>query len=106
LAWVFIFLAVFTLFFNTGPTNTILANVSPPPIRASSFALNILIIHLLGDALSPSIIGRIRDWTGRLHGGFVLVSVLMLVGGVLWIWGSRYLEEDTRLAPTRLDKVE
>jgi MFS family permease len=100
-AWIFIFLAVFTLFFNTGPTNTILANVSPPAIRASSFALNILVIHLLGDALSPFVIGAIRDLTGKLYGGFILVSILMVVGGVAWIWGGRYLEQDTKLAPTR-----
>ncbi len=34
LAWVFMFVAVFGLFFNTGPSNTILANVVPSSIRA------------------------------------------------------------------------
>src|SRR5262249_26274462 len=29
-AWVFVFLTVFCLFFNTGPTNTVLANVTHP----------------------------------------------------------------------------
>src|SRR5204862_188687 len=42
-AWIFIFLACFCLFFNTGPTNTILANVTHPSIRASPFAWNILV---------------------------------------------------------------
>jgi MFS family permease len=101
LAWVFAFLAVFCLFFNTGPTNTILANVTHPSIRASGFALNILVIHALGDAISPPIIGAIAD-ASSLHLGFIVVSLLMLVGGVLWLWGSRYLERDTALAPTRL----
>jgi MFS family permease len=102
-AWVFIFLAVFCLFFNTGPTNTILANVTHPSIRASAFALNILFIHLFGDVSSPPIIGLIADASdGSLNGGFVLMSVLMLVGGMLWLWGARYLERDTALAPTRL----
>src|SRR5262249_37657846 len=59
MAWIFVFLACFCLFFNTGPTNTILANVTHPAIRASAFALNILIIHALGDAVSPAIIGAI-----------------------------------------------
>src|SRR5205085_402131 len=57
LAWLFIFLAVFCLFFNTGPTNTILANVTHPSIRASAFAVNILIIHLFGDVSSPPLVG-------------------------------------------------
>lgn len=103
LAWVFVFLAVFCLFFNTGPTNTILANVSHPSVRASAFALNILIIHLFGDVLSPPLIGLLRDASGGdLDNGFILVSSVMLLGGVAWLCGTRYLERDTRLAPTRL----
>ena len=57
LAWVFLFLTIFCLFFNTGPTNTILANVTHASVRASAFALNIFIIHLLGDVISPPVIG-------------------------------------------------
>jgi hypothetical protein len=34
--------------------------------------------------------------------GFYVISLTILLGGVLWFWGARYLEEDTRLAPTRL----
>ena len=58
-AWVFVFVAEFLLFFNTGPTNTILANVVHPSIRSTGFAVNILIIHMLGDAISPPLIGAV-----------------------------------------------
>jgi len=34
--------------------------------------------------------------------GLVVVSVLILFGGLLWLWGARYLERDTRLAPQGL----
>ena len=108
-AWIFVFLTVFCLFFNTGPTNTILANVTHPSVRASGFALNILIIHVLGDVISPPIIGDIADQKdlvifgkSGLAAGFLVVSLLMLVGGLLWLWGTRYLEKDTALAPTRM----
>jgi MFS family permease len=106
--WGFIFASVFCLFFNTGPTNTILANTTHPSVRATAFALNILIIHLFGDALSPFLIGWIAGDTGseegllNLDAGFITVSLLMLVGGLIWLWGARYLERDTELAPTRL----
>ena len=56
-AWIFLGLTVFCLFFNTGPANAILANVVHPSMRATAFALNIFIIHVLGDALSPPLIG-------------------------------------------------
>jgi MFS family permease len=96
-AWVFVFLAEFFLFFNTGPTNTILANVVQPAIRSSGFGLNILVIHLLGDAISPPLVGAIADrWS--LPIGFVVVSLFMLLGGAFWLWGVRYLEADTAAA--------
>jgi MFS family permease len=101
LAWGFVFLAVFCLFFNTGPTNTILANVTHPAVRATAFAVNIFVIHALGDAISPPILGYISG-VYDLDTGFIVVSVLMMVGGLLWLWGARYLERDTALAPTRL----
>jgi len=102
-AWIVIFLAVFCLFFNTGPSNTALANVTHPSMRATAFAVNIFIIHALGDAISPTVIGMITDhFNHNMNIGFLAVSGMMAVGGVLWWWGARYLGRDTELAPTRL----
>lgn len=102
LAWSFIFLAEFFLFFNIGPTNTILANVVHPSMRPTAFAVNILVIHLFGDVISPPVIGAIADRTSMAQ-GFVVVAAFMALGGVIWLWGARYLEHDTAAAPTRLD---
>jgi MFS family permease len=96
-AWGFIFLAVFCLFFNTGPSNAILANVTHPSVRATAFAINIFVIHALGDAISPPAIGWISDhW--NMNVAFMFVGLMLLVGGVLWLWGARYLADDTRRA--------
>ncbi|MBC7782726.1 MAG: MFS transporter [Burkholderiales bacterium] len=92
--WVVIFFAVFALFFNTGPSNTIIANVIPAGARAAAFALNILIIHALGDALSPTLIGWIAD-VSSFKIGFVVVSFTIAVGGVFWLLGCKHLEQDT-----------
>jgi hypothetical protein len=102
LAWIFVFLACFCLFFNTGPTNAILANVTHPAVRASAFAMNILVIHALGDAVSPTIIGFINGFAGSMTVGFLTVSVMYVLAAVCWLCGARYLEEDTRMAPSRL----
>lgn len=102
LAWWFLFLACFCLFFNTGPTNTILANVTHPALRASGFALNIFIIHAFGDAVSPMLVGFLNGYFQDMNVGFLIVSGMFLASGLFWLWGTRYLEEDTRLAPTRL----
>jgi predicted MFS family arabinose efflux permease len=99
--WVCVFVACFCLFFNTGPTNTVLANVSHPSMRATAFALNILVLHLFGDAFSPAAIGAVADHSS-LDVGFLVVSFTILLGGLLWLWGARYLERDTVRAPLRL----
>ncbi len=100
-AWVFVFLACFCLFLNTGPSNTALANVISPALRPSAFALNILVIHLFGDVLSPLVIGAITDASGSMSTAFLVVSVLVLVGGVVWLWASRYLDKDTSLVASQ-----
>ncbi len=101
--WVWLFATCFCLFFNTGPTNTILANVTHPSIRAAGFALNIFLIHALGDVISPVIISVVGD-RYDMERAFILVGALFVVAGVLWLLGARYLERDTALAPTRLTR--
>jgi MFS family permease len=96
--WVALFVAVFFLFFNTGPTNTILANVTAPSIRASGFALNILLIHALGDAISPPVLGAIVGPEKRWNLAFVVVTVVMALAGVLWLFGTKHLAGDTAAA--------
>jgi MFS family permease len=95
-AWICIAIAEFLLFFNTGPSNTALANVSHPSVRASAFALNILFIHAVGDAISPPVIGALTDRFGKnMNVGFAAVGAVMVVGGILWLIGARSLDADT-----------
>lgn len=106
-AWVFLALTCFWLFFNTGPSNTILANVTHPSIRATGFAVNIFIIHALGDAFSPRILEAIARRTGtdghnNWNAAFQFVSAVILLGAALWLWGARYLKRDTERAATQI----
>ncbi len=95
-AWGLIFLTEFCLLLNTGPANAVLANVTQPAIRASAFAINIFLIHLLGDAVSPPMVGRISDLAGgNMNVGFAAVSVAMAISGLLWLAGVRFLGADT-----------
>lgn len=99
-AWVLVFLAIFFLFFNTGPANAALANVTPSRVRATAFALNILVIHALGDAISPLLVGWIAGKTS-MNTGFYVVSLVMVVASAFWFIGMRYLPKDTDAAAAR-----
>lgn len=101
--YTFIFLSCFCLFFNTGPTNTIIANVTHPAMRATAFALNIFLIHALGDVISPLVIGIVSDRSGgNLNRAFLVVGAMFLVSATCWLLGARFLARDTELAGARL----
>jgi MFS transporter, Spinster family, sphingosine-1-phosphate transporter len=104
-AWFFMFAAVFFIFLNTGPSNTALANVAPPKVRATAFALNILVIHALGDALAFPTIGFIAGHT-NMNVAFLFVSVIMLVAAIAWLMGVKYLPADTAAVEAATPKAE
>ena len=63
-----LFVAEFFLFLSTGPVNVVIVNVVPIGARALAMAVSIFGIHLLGDAISPPLIGVLADsvgWRGR-----------------------------------------
>ncbi|MEW5739759.1 MAG: MFS transporter [Myxococcota bacterium] len=75
------------------PVNALLVNSVDPGLRARAFGLSILCIHLLGDVLSPPLIGLVSDHTGNLELALVMVPVTALLGGVVWLVGWRRLPE-------------
>ena len=94
IAWVAMFLAIFCLFLNTGPSNTAIANVALPSMRAMAFALNIFIIHVLGDLLAFPSIGFVGGHS-NIRIAFLFVTGIMLVSGFIWLAGMKFLPADT-----------
>ena len=86
-----ILLCQFFLWFYNGPINAIIVNSVGANMRARAVSISILSIHLLGDAISPPIIGAISDQTGSLLNGVLLIPVMMLVGAAIWGTGWRRL---------------
>ena len=85
-------LSQFFLWFYNGPINALLANAVPASMVARAFSLSILCIHLLGDAISPPIIGAVSDLTS-LPAAVGLVPATMAVGALVWLWGWRKIPE-------------
>jgi MFS family permease len=82
-------IAEFFLFLGTGPLNAAIVNSVAARIRASAIAVNLFMIHALGDAPSPTIIGHVSDAHGlRLALGLTLIT--MLLSAVLLFTGARF----------------
>ncbi|MBV9491356.1 MAG: MFS transporter [Verrucomicrobia bacterium] len=84
-----IFAAVFFLLIGTGPSNAALVNAVGARIRSTALALNVLVIHLLGDAFSPWLIGAISDRTSLIT-AFSVTFVAAALSGVVMLYGARF----------------
>ena len=90
------------LFLSVSPTNAAIMLSVPVAVRASAMAVSIFAIHLLGDLISPPLIGRISDRAGAgadgLQMGMYLLPAALAVSAVVWSRGARALP--TAPAPT------
>jgi MFS transporter, Spinster family, sphingosine-1-phosphate transporter len=75
------------LFLSTGPINAAIVNLVVATERATAIALGVFAIHLLGDVLSPFIIGAISD-ASSLARAVQIVPIAVLIGGCVWIWAA------------------
>jgi MFS family permease len=87
--WMAILIAGFFLLLNTSPLNAALINAVGSHIRAFALAVNIFVIHLLGDAFSPTIIGRIADHSS-LRVGLSTTSVALALSAMVLFYGMRF----------------
>jgi sugar phosphate permease len=84
-----ILIAGFLLLLNTSPLNAALINAVGPHIRAFALAVNIFVIHLLGDAFSPWIIGRLADrWP--LHLALSSTSIALALSAIVLFYGMQF----------------
>ena len=89
LIYVASFLAMFLVFLNN-PLNAAIVSAVPPLFRSFAVGLSVLIYHLLGDALSPPIIGWLGDKLS-LAAAITLNAIPVFVGGLVLVVGARVL---------------
>ncbi len=77
-----LFVAETLLFLNMGPLNAAIVSVTPVERRSMAFAANIFVIHLLGDAASPAIIGWGSDMFGLTKAMLAACLALGVGGGI------------------------
>jgi predicted MFS family arabinose efflux permease len=95
--WPAMFMTLLLFFINTGPLTAAMANVLPPEVRASGFAINTMAIHVLGDAPSPLLIGVAKDHMG-LGAPVLVTGLLVIIAGLVLLAGCASLRRDLRAA--------
>jgi predicted MFS family arabinose efflux permease len=84
--------AMFCIFLGTGPLNAAIVNAVPAAVRATAIAMELFLIHALGDTPSPKLIGIVSDHS-TLGTGLGLTLVTMLIATVLLFLGARVTPE-------------
>jgi MFS transporter, Spinster family, sphingosine-1-phosphate transporter len=81
--------AGFLLLLNTAPLNAAIINSVGAHIRATAIAVNLFVIHFLGDALSPWIIGKVSD-RSSLEAGFISTVVATALSSAILFYGMKF----------------
>ena len=95
--WPAMFVTLLLIFVNIGPLNAAMANVLPAELRARGFAVTTLLMHLLGDAASPWLIGEVSDHIG-LRIPVLVAGCLLAAAGMVLLAGRATLETDLKVA--------
>jgi MFS transporter, Spinster family, sphingosine-1-phosphate transporter len=82
-------IAIFLIFLGTGPVNAATVNAVRPEIRATALAGQLFIIHALGDAISPRVIGAVSD-RSNLNLGLGSTLITLVLASIIFFIGSRY----------------
>lgn len=81
--------AAFFLLLNTSPLNAAVINSVGAHIRATAIAVNIFIIHILGDVPSPTMMGWVAD-KRSLQAAFILPVIAMVISSAILFYGMRF----------------
>lgn len=87
--WAFfalVFALEFLLFLSTSPVSAQIVNCVPPSMRAMANAASIFLIHLLGDMISPPLVGFVSDRSSLWLGMWVFLAGILLSGA---IWAAK-----------------
>jgi len=82
-------IAAFFLLLNTAPLNAAVINSVGAHIRATALAVNIFIIHILGDVPSPTMMGWVAD-KRSLQAAFILPVIAMAISSVILFYGMKF----------------
>jgi len=115
-SWICIFMAETLLCSNWALISDMLMYIIVPTKRSTASAIQIFVMHLLGDASSPYIVGLISnyylkgstvvltEWTS-LRNGLLLTPAVSALGGIAFLIAAFYIVQDRRDAEDNIQSV-
>jgi len=95
-------LAMYLFTFYAPCVGPLVHQVTSPDLRATAVALYLLIIHVLSYATAPAVVGWVSDRTGDLRWGMGVTLLVALAGGLVGLWGTRFVGPDAEAMVARL----
>ena len=88
----FLALGIAIFLFISGATS-VTQDVIHPGLRATSYAIAVVVQNLLGASMAPIVVGRIYDNT-NIKTALAVLPFVLVIGAVLFYLGSRHYDKD------------
>ncbi len=92
---------IFFLSWINGPFNALLISLVEPRLRAVVIGVEILLIHCLGDAISPLVVGYLSD-THSLRYALNTLPAFLIAGIVVFIISAFFVPRDLKAMEKRM----
>jgi MFS family permease len=88
----FLIMGITIMIFISG-ASAVTQDVIHPGLRATSYAIAVIVQHLLGSSTAPIVMGKIYD-VSSIQTALMILPLILIIGSVLFYLGSRHYEKD------------
>jgi MFS family permease len=87
-----LFMGITIMVFISG-ASAVTQDVIHPGLRATSYAIAVVVQNLLGASTAPLVVGKIYDLS-NIESALKILPIVLVIGSLLFYLGSRYYEKD------------
>jgi len=90
---VFLLMGITIMMFISG-ASAVTQDVIHPGLRATSYAIAVVVQNLLGSSMAPLVVGKIYDSSSDIKTALAILPLILILGAILFYLGSRYYGND------------
>lgn len=91
--YILLLLMGITIMIFISGASAVTQDVIHPGLRATSYAIAVVVQNLLGSSMAPLVVGRIYD-KSTIQNALSVLPFVLVIGSILFYLGSRYYEKD------------